>query len=130
MSRTIDLTGKQYVPGNIKDFLQTYRILYYYPEVDFPTDKIWIYLDGVKEGKPQRIRSLCFKNPENHKKFIMNNIHAHIYQLLQRAEYQNVLSISIPKIKYQEALLSDLLIKIRTKIPLMWKEQMLKLKSF
>jgi len=67
------------------------------------------------------IRSLCFKNPENHKKFILNNIYAHIYQLLQRAG--DLIPSGIEKIKYQEALLSDLLINIRKEIPKKWMEE-------
>lgn len=126
MSRKIDLTGKQYVPGNIKDFLQTYKILYYYPEVNFPTDKIWIYLDGEEKGEPRTIRSLCFKNPENHQEFILNNIYAHIYQLVQRADNNN--PIHIEKLRYQKAYLDDLLIQIRTKIPKMWKKEMEQIK--
>ena len=63
-----------FVPGNIKNFLQICKIYYYPPEQDFPLDKVWIYFDGEENKQPRRIRSLCFKNPENHKKFIMNNI--------------------------------------------------------
>ncbi len=131
MSIKDNLTGKQYVPGNIKDFLQTYQIYYYHPEENFPLDKVWIYFDGEENKQPRRIRSLCFKNPENHKQFILNNIYAHIYQLLKRAEYQNALSNHIPKRQYQEALLTDLLIKIRPEIQKRFKEeQAIKLKSF
>ena len=86
--------AEQFVPGNIKNFLQICKIYYYPPEQGFPLDKVWIYFDGEENKQPRRIRSLCFKNPENHKQFIINNIHAHIYQLLQRAEYNNALSIS------------------------------------
>ena len=120
--------AEQYVPGNIKNFLQICKIYYYPPEQNYPTDKIWIYFDGEENKQPRTIRSLCFKNPENHQKFIMNNIYAHIYQLLKRVEYNNALSNHIPKIKYQEALLTDLLIKIRTKIPEMWKKEMEQIK--
>ena len=115
--------AEQFVPGNIKNFLQIYKIYYYPPEQDFPLDKVWIYFDGEENKQPRRIRSLCFKNPENHKQFILNNIHAHIYQLLKRAEYNNALSTNIPKRKYQEALLNDLLTKIRPEIQKRFKEE-------
>jgi len=120
MSIKKDLTGKQYVPGNIKDFLQVYRILYYYPEANFPTDKIWIYLDGEENGQPRMIRSLCFKNPENHQKFIMNNIYAHIFQLIQRAGDHIP---EVQKSRYQMALLNNLLVKIRGEISKKFKEE-------
>ncbi len=128
MSIKINLTGKQYVPGNIKDFLQVYQILYYPPEQNYPLDKVWIYFDGEENGKPRTIRSLCFKNPENHKKFILNNIHAHIYQLIKRAG--DLIPSGLEKIKYQEALLNHLLVEIRKEIPKKWKEQAIKVKSF
>ncbi len=115
--------AEQFVPGNIKNFLQICKIYYYLPEQDYPLDKVWIYFDGEENKQPRRIRSLCFKNPENHKQFIMNNIHAHIYQLLKRAEYNNALSTNIPKRKYQEALLNDLLTKIRPEIQKKFKEE-------
>jgi len=115
--------AEQYVPGNIKNFLQICKIYYYPPEQDYPLDKVWIYLDGEENKEPRRIRSLCFKNPENHKKFILNNIYAHIYQLLQRAEYQNALSINIPKRKYQIALLDDLLTKTRKEMLTRFEEE-------
>jgi len=126
MSIKTNLTGKQYVPGNIKDFLQVYQIYYYPPEVNFPTDKIWIYFDGEEKGEPRRIKSLCFKNPENHKKFILNNIYAHIYQLVKRAD--NCIPNHIEIRKYQMELLNDLLMKIREEIPKKWKEDMIKVK--
>ncbi len=117
------------VPGNIKNFLQICKIYYYPPEQDFPLDKVWLYFDGEENKQPRRIRSLCFKNPENHKQFILNNIHAHIYQLLKRAEYNNALSTNIPKRRYQEALLDDLLIKIRVEIKKKFEEEHLKVLS-
>lgn len=111
------------IPGNIKNFLQICKIYYYPPEQNFPLDKVWIYFDGEENKQPRRIRSLCFKNPENHKQFIINNIQAHIYQLLKRAEYQNALSNHIPKREYQDALLSHLLIEIREEIKKKFKEE-------
>ena len=72
------------------------------------------------------IRSLCFKNPENHKKFILNNIYAHIYQLVQRAgEYIP----EVEKLRYQMALLNHLLIEIRKEIPKKWEEQYVKIQK-
>ncbi len=121
--------AEQFVPGNIKNFLQICKIYYYPPEQNFPTDKIWIYFDGEENKQPRRIRSLCFKNPENHKKFILNNIHAHIYQLIKRAEYNNALSTHIPKREYQEALLNDFLIKARIEIKKKFEEERLKVLS-
>lgn len=112
-----------FVPGNIKNFLQICKIYYYPPEQDFPLDKVWLYFDGEENKQPRRIRSLCFKNPENHKQFIINNIYAHIYQLIKRAEYNNALSIHIPTMQYQEALLTDLLIKIRAEMQKKFKEE-------
>ena len=112
-----------FVPGNIKNFLQICKIYYYPPEKDYPLDKVWIYFDGEENKQPRRIRSLCFKNPENHKQFIINNIYAHIYQLIQRAEYNNALSSSIPKRRYQEALLDDLLTKTRAEMQKKFKEE-------
>lgn len=121
MSIKTNLTGEQFVPGNSKNFLQCYHIDYYQPEQNFPTDKVWIYLNGKEDGKPRMIRSLCFKNPENHRKFILNNIYAHIYQLVKRAE--NHIPNSVEIMKYKMALLNDLLIKIREEIPKRWKKQ-------
>jgi len=115
------------IPGNIKNFLQICKIYYYPPEQNFPTDKVWIYIDGEENGKPRNIRSLCFKNPENHKKFIMNNIYAHIYQLIKRAE--DLIPSGVEKIKYQEALLNHLLIEIRKEIPKKWEEEYVKIKT-
>ena len=126
MSIKINLTGEQFVPGNIKNFLQIYKIYYYPPEKNYPTDKVWIYLDGKENGEPRMIRSLCFKNPENHRKFIFNNIYAHIYQLVKRAEYHIPSHVEI--FKYQMALLNDLLIKIRKDIPGRWKENLNQIK--
>ena len=112
-----------FIPGNIKNFLQICKIYYYPPEQDYPLDKVWLYFDGEENKQPRRIRSLCFKNPENHKQFIINNIYAHIYQLIKRAEYNNALSTNIPKRQYQEALLNDLLTKIRIEIQKKFKEE-------
>jgi len=120
MSLKTNLTGEQFVPGNNKDFLQSYHIDYYPPEQDYPTDKIWIYLNGKKNDKPMMIRSLCFKNPENHKKFILNNIYAHIYQLVKRAS--NLIN-GIEKIKYQKALLNSLSIEINKEVLKKFKEE-------
>ena len=122
MSIKENLTGEEFVPGNLKDFLQSYHIDYYPPEANYPTDKVWIYFDGRENGKPRMIRSLCFKNPENHKKFILNNIYAHIYQLVRRAEDHIPNHVEI--FKYQMALLNDLLIKIREELPKRWKERL------
>ena len=118
--------AEQYIPGNIKNFLQICKIYYYPPEQNYPTDKIWIYFDGEENKQPRTIRSLCFKNPTNHEKFIMNNIHAHIYQLVKRAEDHIPNHVEI--FKYQMALLNDLLIKIRKEIPEMWKKDMQQIK--
>lgn len=124
MSIKQSLTGEQFVPGNIKNFLQVYQIYYYPPEQNFPTDKIWIYLDGKEDGKPRMIRSLCFKSPESHKKFILNNVYAHIYQLVKRAEkcIPNTVEIT----RYKMLQLNDLLNNIRNEIPKRWKEESLK----
>ncbi|KKL06130.1 hypothetical protein LCGC14_2599120, partial [marine sediment metagenome] len=111
-------------------FLQICKIYYYPPEQDFPLDKVWLYFDGEENKQPRTIRSLCFKNPENHKQFIINNIYAHIYQLIKRAEYNNALSNHIPTRQYQEALLIDLLTKIRVEIKKKFQEEMIKVKSF
>jgi hypothetical protein len=116
----LNLTGKQYVPGNIKDFLQLYQIYYYKPIPGFPTDKIWIFIDGEEKGEPRMIRSLCFKNPTNHKKFITNNIYAHIYQLIKRAE--NNIPNTLELISYKKRLLDDLLIEIKKEILEKWRK--------
>ena len=112
--------AEQYVPGNIKNFLQICKIYYYPPEQDFPLDKVWIYFDGEENKQPRRIRSLCFKNPENHKQFILNNIYAHIYQLLKRAA--DVIP-EVQKSRYQNALLDDFLMKARKEIKNKFKDQ-------
>lgn len=123
MSIKQNLTGEQFVQGDTKyKILQSYHIDYYHPEQGYPTDKIWLYLHGKENNKPRMIRSLCFKNPENHRKFIMNNIYAHIYQLTKRAEEH--IPSHIELIKYQMALLNDLLIKIREEIPKKFKEEL------
>ena len=110
-----------YVPGNIKNFVQICKIYYYPPEQEYPTDKIWLYFDGEEKGEKRRIKSLCFKNPENHKKFIINNIYAHIYQLIKRAGDR--IPNHIEKIKYQKALLDDLLIKAKKETLKRWEDE-------
>ena len=80
----IDLFKEQFVKGNMRNMLQSYHIFYYPPEQNFPTDKIWIYLHGTEKGQPRTIRSLCFENTENHRKFISNNIFANLYILEKR----------------------------------------------
>jgi len=121
MSIKTNLTGEQFVPGNSQNFLQCYHIDYYPPEANHPTDKVWLYLNGKENGEQRMIKSLCFKNPQNHRKFILNNIHAHIYQLVKRAE--NHIPNHIGIIKYKMALLNDLLITVREEIPKKWKEE-------
>ena len=119
MSIKQNRTGEQFVPGNLDTFLQSYHIDYYPPEVNYPTDKIWLYLQGKENGKPRMIRSLCFKNPQNHTNFIINNIYAHIFQVEQRSS--DSIPSTIPIEKYRMILLDGLLSEIRKKIISMWR---------
>ena len=50
--------------------------------------KVQKMYEKTKRELPKKlgIKEAFVKNPENHKKFILNNIYAHIYQLVKRAE--------------------------------------------
>ena len=114
MSIKTDLIGTQYVGGNFKDIQQTYHLYYYPPEQNFPTDKVWIYLDGLsKDNQPRTIRSLCFDNIETHRKFILNNILYHLYWLEKKgAEHKpSFMHIS----EFRKILLDSLMTKLRIK---------------
>jgi len=120
MSLKENLTGEQFVKRNLKEALQVYKIFYYPPEANYPTDKIWLYFNRKEKEKYFGIKSLCFSSPENHKNFILNNIYAHIYQLTKRAE-EHIPDIEI--FRYKMALLNRLLMEIRKKIPERWQEK-------
>ncbi len=121
MSIRTDLIGEQFVKGNMNQGLQVYKIYYYPPEQNFPTSKIWLYFNRKQGDKLLGTKSLCFESPENHKKFILNNIYANIHHLVKRAE--DHIPNGVEVFRYQMALLNDLLIKIRKEIPEMWKEK-------
>lgn len=108
-----DLIGEQIVMGNIKNFLQTYHIYYYPPEAKFPTDKVWIYLDGKQNGEPRTIRSLCFDNIETHRKFILNNIIYHLYWLEKKGAQFKPTFMHISE--FRKYLLAGLFKKLRVK---------------
>ena len=120
MSIKKDLVGEQFVKGNMR-ILQSYNIFYYPPEHNFPTDKIWIYLHGTENKKPRTIRSLCFENPENHRKFILNNIYANLYILEKRLISYSDIQMSE---EYRKRLLDGLLSEIRKDILNRWKKEM------
>jgi len=122
MSIKENLTGEQFVLGNLKEALQIYKIYYYPPEQNYPTDKIWLYFNRKEKEKYFGIKSLCFKNTENYKKFIFNNIYSYIYWLEKKGiEYKpKEMNIST----FRMALLNDLLVKIRNEIPKRWKESL------
>ena len=113
MSIKTDLIGEQIVMGNIKNFLQTYHIYYYPPEENFPTDKVWIYLDGKADGKPRTIRSLCFDNIETHRKFILNNILYHLYWLEKKGISFKPSFMQVSE--FRKYLLDGLMTKLRVK---------------
>jgi len=121
MSIKENLTGEQFVQGNLKNFLQSYHIDYYPPEANYPTDKIWLYLHGKENNEPRMIRSLCFKNPENHRKFILNNIYAQLYLLEKRGIEFKPSEIDIHT--YRKRLLDALLVDLRKKILEKYKEK-------
>ena len=109
----VDLVGEQIVMGNIKNFLQTYHIYYYPPEQNFPTDKVWLYLDGKENGQPRTIRSLCFDNIAVHQRFILNNILYNLYwQSKKGIEFKpSYMTIS----EFRIELLNRLMTKLRVK---------------
>ena len=113
MSIKTDLIGEQFVKGNIKDFLQTYHIYYYPPEQNFPTSKVWIYLDGKLNGKPRTIRSLCFEKPEGLKTFISNLMNYYLYWLEKKSIEFKPQTITIGE--YRRKLLEGLLIDLKNK---------------
>ena len=126
MSIKDDLIGEQFVKGNSRNILQSYQIFYYHPEVNFPTSKVWIYLKGTENKQPRTIRSLCFENIENHKRFILNNIIYNLYLTEKRCEdyLLSTVPISVYRIKFLDSLLNDL----RKKIMERWKEKELKVR--
>lgn len=118
MSVKDDLIGKQYVKGNIKNFLQTYSLYYYPPEEGFPTSKVRLSLFGEEDGKPRMIRSLYFENIENHRNFILNNL---IYQLYwlekQGSQFKpEWMLIGEYRMKLMEGVLIDLRKKLLEKV--------------
>jgi len=121
MSIKTNLIGKQYVKGNIKNFLQTYNLFYYPPEENFPTSKVRLSLFGEENGQPRMIRSLYFENIENHKNFILNNIIYNLYWLEKKSEnyIPQVLEIGTFRMRLLDSLLSD----IRKKVMDRWKVQ-------
>ena len=126
MTIKTDLIGEQFVKGNSRKLLQTYHLYYYPPEANFPTSKVWLYLDGKENNQPRTIRSLCFENIENHRKFILNNIIYNLYLTEKRSEdyLLSTIPISTYRIKFLDSLLSDL----RKKIIDRWKEKELKVR--
>ena len=118
MSIKEDLIGKQYVKGNIKNFLQTYNLFYYPPEEGFPTSKIRLSLFGEEDGKPRMIRSLYFENVENHRNFIFNNIFYEIYWLEKQAgDFRpSWMPIGEYRLKLMDAILTDLRKKLLAKV--------------
>ena len=121
MSIKTDLFGEQFVKGNMRNILQSYNIFYYPPEQNFPTDKIWIYLHGKQNNHPRTIRSLCFENTENHRKFISNNIFANLYILEKRLiNYSDIQTTP----EYRKRLLEALLSEIKKETIDKWKHQL------
>ena len=118
MSIKEDLIGKQYVKGNIKNFLQTYNLFYYPPEEGFPTSKIRLSLFGEEDGKPRMIRPLYFENVENHRNFIFNNIFYEIYWLEKQAgDFRpSWMPIGEYRLKLMDAILTDLRKKLLAKV--------------
>jgi hypothetical protein len=126
MSIKENLIGKQYVKGNIKNFLQTYNLYYYPPEENFPTSKVRLSIFGEEDGKPRMIRSLYFENIENHRNFIFNNIFYQIYWLEKQAGHfrPSYMPIGEYRLKLMDAILTDLRKKLLSKL----KEKSLEIK--
>ncbi len=121
MSIKINLTGEQFVKGNMDKGLQVYKIYYYPPEQGFPTDKIWLYFNRKQDNKYLGIKSLCFENTENHRKFIVNNIFANLYILEKRLmTYSDIQMTS----EYRNRLLEALLLEIKKEIMNRWKKEL------
>jgi len=118
MSIKINLTGEQFVQGNLKQALQVYRIFYYPPEEGYPSSKLWLYFDRKQEDKYLGIKSLCFSNIENHRNFILNNILSELYWLEQEGmKYKpSEMDIHTYRLKLLDGILIDLRKKVLTKL--------------
>ena len=118
MSIKDDLIGEQFVKGNLQKGLQTYRIYYYPPEVNYPTSKVWIYFNRKQDDKLLGIKSLCFSNIENHRNFILNNLLYQIYWLEKQGENfkPTWMDIHTYRMKLFEAVLFDLRTKLLKKV--------------
>lgn len=117
----IDLIGEQFVKGNMRNMLQSYNIYYYPPEQGFPIDKIWLYFHGKQNNQPRTIRSLCFENTENHRKFITNNIFYNLYILEKRLINYDDIQMTP---EYRKRLLESILLEIKKEIMNRWKKEM------
>ena len=121
MSIKEDLIGDQFVPGNIKTFLQQYNIFYYPPEEHFPSSKVWIYLNGkqfnekTNQNEPRTIRSLCFGNMENHRNFIFNNLFYHFYWLEKQLLSQIDIG-GLDIIKYRKRIIDNIIMDLRDRL--------------
>jgi len=114
MSIKENLTGEQFVQGNLKTALQVYRIFYYPPEENYPSSKLWLYFDRKQEGKYLGIKSLCFNNIENHRNFILNNIFCELYWLEKEGIEFKPETMDIHT--FREKLLDALFIDLKKKI--------------
>jgi len=112
MSITKNLTGEIYVKGNFKNILQSYNIKYYEPEVNYPLDKIWLYLNGTdsETKKPRTIRSLCFDNPEALRKLITELTKANLFILSERLMNYSEIKMTF---EYKRRLLESILLKVK-----------------
>jgi|26BtaG_2_1085354.scaffolds.fasta_scaffold03387_7 hypothetical protein len=65
------------------------------------------------------LRSLCFSNTENHRKFIVNNIYANVYILEKRLVHYSDVHMTP---EYKKKLLDSLLLEIKKEILDRWKQ--------
>jgi len=124
MSIRENLIGEQFVKGNMRKILQSYNLYYYPPEENFPTSKIWLYLNGKENGQPRMIKSLCFENIENHSNFILNNLFYHLYWLEKKGIDFKPSQMNIDT--FRKILLDNLMIGLRAKLISKLKERAIK----
>lgn len=102
------LTPRTEVEGNIKNFKQTYELVYY-AKTDEYLDKVtlYIHLDNEKENN---VKSIYFSNHEQLKLFIFELIKAYFHFRDKTTIYY------CPKADFRKITLSSFLIDIKNKM--------------